>query len=162
VKVQAKNGRWYTRDHPKEIIKDGVMTFEEIRHWLKELSTNPDYGWTKRGVAGLERALGMLKSSLDDKLDHAWIWPREQVRLTMRINSIREGYIVPRRFPGRGGGKTEGVWTDPPKPPTVKESRVLRGTATPGGVRFAPPPKLPGLPSFATVFQNISTWDPTK
>jgi hypothetical protein len=104
MKIQGKDGNWYTRDHPHEIINPKVMRFEEIRGWLKELSTNPAYGWTDGGRRGLERALGMAPKTLPDKLRWSWIWPKEQVRLTARINDILQGYIVPKKF----GKRTEG------------------------------------------------------
>jgi hypothetical protein len=161
MKTQGKDGKFYTRDHPHEIINPKVMTFETIRFWLKELSTNPDYGWTDRGRRGLERALGMAPKTLPDKLVWSWIWPKEQVRLTARINDILQGYIVPKKF----GKCTEGVLTDPPVPPvTTPKPRVLHMQVSVAGIKFLahdqrPPPKLP---SFKDVFKNVQSWDPDK
>jgi hypothetical protein len=161
MKVQAKNGRWYTRDHPHEIISAHVMRFEVIRAWLKEFSTNEEYGWYPGGLSGLERALGMSKASLINKLSIGWIWPREQVRLTARINDVLQGYIVPKRF----GTRVDGVWTDPPLPPVVlSKPREIKFQVKNGALSFlaqdmSPPPKLP---QFKDAFRNVSFWDPEK
>jgi hypothetical protein len=162
-KVLDSTGRLVTRDHPHEIISPHVMRFEEIRWWLKELSTNPAYGWTDGGGKGLVRALGATggKSWIRGKLSTYWIWPREQVRLTARINDILQGYIVPRRFPGH---RVEGVITNPPRPPQAVPVRRLHFTALPGRLQLTahdskPPPKLP---SFARAFSEAIEWDPDK
>jgi hypothetical protein len=160
-KVDGGYGKWYTKNHPHEIISPYVMRFEEIRGWLKELSTNPEYGWTPGGVSGLMRALGMTPGSLKRKLTVGWIWPKEQVRLTARINDILQGYIVPTRITKV---RVEGVITDPPRPPQVAAPRRLHFTATAGKLNLTPhahrPP--PRLPSFARAFSEAIEWNPDK
>jgi hypothetical protein len=157
VRVLAKNGRYYTRDHPHEIIAPGVMRFEEIRHWMREFSTDPAYGWTGRGLNGLKRALGM-HTSVADKLGVAWIWPREQVRLTRRIELIREGFIVPRRF----GQRVDGVWTDPPCPPRVGEKKVIRMSVGIQGVQMRAAQVHSRLPAFGSIVDHAMVWNPLK
>jgi hypothetical protein len=161
-KVNGGNGKWYTKNHPHEIISPYVMRFEEIRGWLKELSTNPEYGWTPGGVSGLMRALGMTPGSLKRKLTVGWIWPKEQVRLTARIKEILDGHIVPKRF----GQRVEGAYVDPPVPPNVAEKpRSIAIRIVPGkGVSFRaqdcrPPPRLP---SFARAFSEAIEWNTDK
>ena len=159
MKALGSNGKLYTRDHPHEIISPHVMGFDEIREHLRELTTNPEYGWN---VAGLERALGMNRGTLRDKLRAAWIWPKEQVRLTARIRDILDGRVVPRRL----GRQIEGVVVDPPQPPRISlKPRVLNMHASVGPrgpqVLRAPPPKPSmQLPSFKDVFKNAPYWDP--
>ncbi len=158
-------GKYYTRDHPHEIINPRVMRFEEIRWWLKELSTNPEWGWCPGGVAGLERSLGMGKCKLKSKLKTSWIWPREQFRFTARINDIREGYIVPTRFKG---GKVEGVYHDPPIPPVVKDKPKSINFSINASGRLTvnapthvhtPPPKMP---DFKRAFEEAIYWNPDE
>jgi hypothetical protein len=164
MKVRARNGRMYMRDHPHEVISPYVMRFEEIRTHLKELSTNPDYGWTGYGGrAGLERALGMAPRTLKDKLDHAWIWPGpEQQRLTHRIRDILEGRIVPRRF---AANRVEGVLADPPQPPKLSEKpRVLNFHVTIGPhgphLHRVPGPKPTfTMPNFKEAFKDAIDWN---
>ncbi len=156
-------GKFYTRDHPHEIISPRVMRFAEIREWLKELSTNPEWGWTEfGGKAALNRSLGLPSGGIRDKLRTAWIWPKEQFRLTARINDIREGYIVPTRV---GKCRFEGVYHDPPIPPVVKDKpKVLRMQASIGGLSFVPtdmrPP--PKLPNFRRAFEEAIYWNPNE
>lgn len=158
-KVIGSNGKTYTRDHPHEIISPHVMTFQEIRFWMKELSTNAAYGWANKGVAGLARALGMGEgATLQSKLTVRWIWPKEQVRLTARIREILAGHLVPRKF----GKRTEGVYVNPPQPPAVTPPRMIRLTATPGKLELRaqdnrPPPKMP---AFHRAFAEAIRWDP--
>jgi hypothetical protein len=159
MKVDNGNGTIITRDHPHEIIAPGILRFDEIRWWIRELMTNPDYGWSDKGVSGLGRAMGYAeKWSLPSKLRGRWIWPREQIRLTARIREIREGYIVPRRF----GQRTEGVWADPPQPPVLRAARPLnvRLHATIGGLKMVPTDRKPGpsLPQFGEAFKNVREW----
>ncbi len=157
-------GKYFTRDHPHEIINPRVMRFEEIRWWLKELSTNPEWGWYPQGGAALARSLGMSHglSSIKRILTTGWIWPKMQVRLTARINDIREGYIVPTRFKG---GKVEGVYHEPPIPPVVKEpTKTLRLNVGIGGFSFLPtthaaPPKMP---DFKRAFAEAIYWNPDE
>lgn len=154
-------GKWYTRNHPKEIISPHVMTFDEIRFWIKELSTNPAYGWAKGGVAGLSRAMGYsVPSSMTDKLTTRWIWPKEQVRLTARVGEILEGYIVPTRF----GQRVDGVYTDPPVPPVVNYPRSIRCQANIAGLKFLAHDMRPAmkLPSFKNAFAEAIEWNPDK
>jgi hypothetical protein len=160
-KVDGGNGKLYTRDHPHEIISPYVMTFEEIRGWLRELSTNPEYGWTPGGVAGLVRALGMTPGSLKRKLTVGWIWPKEQVRLTARINDVLQGHIVPRRITKV---RVEGVVIDPPRPPQVMPIRRLQFRATPGRLNLTPHVRRQpmGLPSFHRAFAEAIEWNPDK
>jgi hypothetical protein len=158
MKVVTASGFAFTRDHPHEIISPNVMRFEEIREWLRTLSTDPAYGWFPGGIHGLQRSLGMnSKYAIKSKLTRTWIWPREQVRLTARINDILDGYIVPTRFPNK---RVEGVYTDPPRPPVINRPRVIHGQATVAGLtlsahRIKPPPRLP---EFRDAFVNVPTW----
>lgn len=159
MKVDGGNGKFFTRDHPHEIISPHVMTFEVIRFWLRELSTNPEYGWHGGGVLGLERSLGMTPQSMRRKLTVGWIWPKEQVRLTARINDILNGYIVPKRF----GNRVDGVWTDPPMPPVASaKPRVLNlKVGVRGFVVVTAQTKKPlAMPEFRDAFRNVSFWDP--
>jgi hypothetical protein len=162
MKVDGGNGKFYTRDHPREIISPHVMRFEEIRFWLQELSTNPAYGWTPGGVAGLVRALGMTPGSLKRKLTVGWIWPKEQVRLTARIKEILDGYIVAKR----SGQRVEGAYVDPPVPPNVgKKPRSIAIRIVPGkGVSFLAQDMRPPLrlPSFKNAFAEAIEWNPDK
>ncbi len=161
VKVDGGNGKLYTRDNPHEIINPRVMRFEEIRGWLKELSTNPEYGWTPGGVAALVRSLGMPPHSLHRKLSTGWIWPKEQVRLTARIREILDGYIVPTRYPN--STRVDGVYHDPPIPPVVTpKPKTISFGIRDGKVSFnptdmRPPPKLP---NFRRAFEVATYWNP--
>lgn len=162
MKVDGGNGKFYTRDHPHEIISPYVMTFETIRFWIKELSTNPEYGWKPGGGHALERSLGMTKGSTKRLLTVGWIWPRQQVRLTARIREILDGYIVPRRL----GLRTEGVYTNPPQPPvTTVKSRAIKMQALPTiGLRFVAQDHGPPLrlPNFQRAFSEAIEWSPDK
>jgi hypothetical protein len=160
MKVDGGNGKFYTRDHPKEIISDKVMRFEVIRNWMRILSTDPAYGWVPGGLDGLSRALGMGTGGVKRKLSTAWIWPREQVRFTARINEIIDGYIVPKRF----GRRVDGVYTDPPKPPNVKVPRRLILQAQVGGLRVLTAPRSapPQMPAFKDAFKDVSFWNPDR
>lgn len=162
MKVTDHRGKSKTRDHPHEIVSPHIMRFDEIRHWLKELKTNPAYGWFPGGRHGLERALGMHVDSLNAKLDTGWIYPREQVRLTHRIRDILEGRIVPRKF-GKYG-RVEGVVVDTPVPPVPpeKQLRLIKLKVQVGRVNFLPqdwrPPQ--GIPQVREAFKNVTFWDP--
>jgi hypothetical protein len=162
MRIPGKDGKMYTRDHPHEIVSPYVMTFETIRFWMRELYTNPEYGWAPGGRAGLERALGMGAATMKDKLRWSWIWPKEQVRLTARINDILEGRIVPTKFKG---GKTEGVWTDPPTPPIVKsvprKPLVLRAVLGQSILSAPPAPvyRSQQMPQFSEAFKNVQFWN---
>jgi hypothetical protein len=155
------SGRGYfTIDHPYEVIREGVMRFAEIRAWMSELKDNPDYGWGGRGgTAGLERALGLDPAQLIRKIRTHWIFPKEQFRLTKRIEDILQGYIVPHRY---GIGRVDGVFTDPPVPPTIRERKMLSLRVTVRGISQAPAREAPQIPSFGTVFDHVSYWDPDK
>jgi hypothetical protein len=159
-KVDGGNGRMYTRDHPHEIISPYVMRFTEIRAWLKELSTNKEYGWYPGGVSGLARALGMSSGGvIKHKLTTDWIWPKEQVRLTARIRDIIDGRIVPRRTRNR----VDGVYCDPAVPPVVADKpRTIHLRATVAGLDFMPVDHkpLPKLPCFRSAFAEAIWWDP--
>jgi hypothetical protein len=162
-----KTGKWYSRNHPHEIISPHVMRFAEIRHWLKELSTNPEYGWLPHGLYGLARALGWTdKNSIREKIEWRWIWPKEQIRLTARIREILDGHIVPtypKRIGRAGRPRCDGVYTDPPRPPVVHVPRVLKLQASLSGRITSAPGSLvaaPRLPNFSKVFERIRTWDP--
>jgi len=161
-----RGGKYFTKDHPHEIINPRVMRFEEIRWWIKELSTNPEWGWVPGGFAGLSRALGYSDAnSVRRKLTTAWIWPKEQYRLTARINDIREGFIVPTRLKG---GRVEGVYHDPPIPPVVKDKPKSinfeidvkgRLKVLPISHVHTPPPKMP---NFRRAFEEAIYWNPDK
>jgi hypothetical protein len=158
MKVRGSNGKMYTRDHPHEIHSPHIMRFEEIRGWLRELSTNPAYGWTAYGgKAALERALGMGQGVLRHKLTLAWIWPKEQVRLTARIRDILDGRVVPKRMSAQ---RMEGVYVDPPQPPQVPRPREVTIAVQVGKVKFLPKDhKAPmRLPDFKNAFQDVSFW----
>jgi hypothetical protein len=144
MKVEYK-GRWYTRDHPREIQWPGLMGFEEIRGWWREFLSNPAYGWKE---AALCQAMGCKKGSINGRLGFAWIWPNEQKKFTVRINEIREGTLVPRRLDGR----LQAVYVDPPEPPMVREVKTIAMRATVKGLEFGPPPPKFGLPSFKNAF----------
>lgn len=162
LKVDGGNGKLYTRDHPHEIISPHVMRFDEIRFWIKELSTNPAYGWKPGGGLALERSLGMTAHSTKRILTTGWIWPKTQVRLTARIREILDGYIVPTRF---AGNRVDGVYKDPPEPRVIPEQpRTLKIQAGINGLRFLaqdhrPPPRLP---SFKRAFSEAIEWNPDK
>lgn len=160
--IEPRSGRLVTRNHPHEIISPHVMRFEDIRYWLRELSTNPAYGWYPGGVAGLVRALGMSShGTLKEKLVWRWIWPREQVRLSARIREILDGYIVPVRGKGAMRPRVDGVFVDPPRPPNVKRQKVLKFHATVGG-GFTHSTQGRGesrpLPSFSRAFAEAMPW----
>jgi hypothetical protein len=155
VKVLGSNGKYYTRDHPHEIISPHVMTFETIRFWMRELTSNPEYGWTK---AGLERTLGIPAATLKQRLTVKWIWPKEQVRFTARLNEILEGRIVPRLVGARQ--RQEGVYVDPPQPPKVSATKELKFTTRIKGLPFADRPGA--LPQFGQAFRGVAMWDPDK
>lgn len=156
-KVRARNGKLYTRDHPHEIISPNIMRFAEIRDAMREL-LKPEYGWNQ---AALDRALGFTSQGEISRILRAgWIWPKQQMRLTIRIRQIREGYIVPRMV----GRRLDGVYVDPPIPPKVSTERCLKLRATLKGLEFVaqdyrPPPKLP---SFARAFAEALPWNPKK
>lgn len=164
MKVQAPNGRFYTRDHPHEIINHRVMRYDEIRSWLKELSTNPEYGWTRYGGrAALERALGVSPGAIRRVLSTHWIWPKQQVKFTARIKDIIEGRIVPRVVP-TSPHEFDGVYVDPPEPPKLSKPKTIKMHALPGqGLKFGPNPKPKiTLPAFKEIFENVPFWDPEK
>ena len=156
MKVQADNGKWYTRDHPHEIISEYVMRFDEIRHWMKEFRDNPDYGWTSK--AALERALTITKNGLNRKLTTGWIWPKEQVRLTHRIRDILDGRVVPKMI----GKRLQAVIVDPPEPPKLSRPTSIKMFATVKGLSFLPPPKPVKIPDFKNAFAHASVYDPHK
>jgi hypothetical protein len=140
------------------------MRYDEIREWLRVLSTDTRYGWAPKGVRGLERALGMMKQGITWKLeDHRWIWPSEQYRLTARINDILEGHIIPKlvRNAHTGRNTIEGVYVDPPQPPPVPKPRMLCLYAAPGKISFQPTaPAAPRMPAFREAFEKIAIWNP--
>lgn len=158
---------WKAKDHPYEVRKPGIYTFDEIRYWINQLWYDKRYGWTSRPA--LARALGVTTNWLsNDKLrGELWIWPREQYRLTPRINDILDGYIVPKWVVGACGGKhrrLDGVYCDPPEPPPVPKQRVIHLHAAPGKLSFLPvkPTRPPSLPQFRAAFENIPIWDPWR
>lgn len=162
--LNTRTGELVTLNHPHEIISPHVMTFTEIRGWLKELSTNPAYGWMPGGGSGLARALGIGSyTTLKEKLVWRWIWPREQVRLSARIREILDGYIVPVRGQGANKLRVDAVYTDPPKPPGVVQPKVLKLCAVPGGGLKRQHPgsrRRPSMPSFSRAFAEAIPWFP--
>ncbi len=160
-KVDGGNGKFYTRDHPHEIISPHIMRFEEIRWWIEEL-LKPEYGWSE---PGLGRALGIGRDCIRRCRRTGWIWPRQQMKITVRIRQIVDGYVVPTVVPTKfGKRRIDGVYTDPPRPPMAAPKRVLKLQATRAGLRFLaqdyrPPPNLP---SFTRAFAEVLPWSGAK
>ena len=153
MKVDGGNGKFYTRDHPHEIISPHIMRFDEIRFWMVELPAH--HGWAK---VALERALGMTKGSLKRRLTVGWIWPREQKRFTARLREIMDGHLVMRRI----DGKLQPVYVEAPVPLELRQPAGLTLYASIRGLSFQAPPPRPKLPDAKNAFKNVATWNPVR
>lgn len=145
MKITLSNGKSYTRDHPKELQGFGLMGYEQIRQAWRECLAD---GWTEPALCV---AMRCGKGSIKQRLRCSWIWPNEQKKFTVRLNEIREGYLVPRILNGR----QEPVYIDPPEPPKGKDVRVLRMHVGIKGLSFAPPPPKFDLPDFSRAFSDV-------
>jgi hypothetical protein len=159
-------------DHPKPLSKPGVLSCEEIRYWLKELFTNPELGWSKTPTA-LARALGYegtwarqsVKSKIRER-NRAWIYPSEQVKLSVTLPRILAGEVEPvllPKPPGRRGLPTWGYRAvEQPQSIVPIPKKVMRFTVG-GRLEFdrkAPPAPPPRLPAYSTWLQNPERWAP--
>jgi len=141
-------------------LKDGeVLSCEQIRWWLRELSDNPHWGWA-RNRSNLARALGFhgehAYENMRNKNTGAWIYPSEQIRLSIRIRLILNGHIVPdyNRRPHSY------IYANPPRPVAPPPAKLAVSTSRTGPrlkvERFEPPSQR--LPDFREVFNNAKLW----
>ena len=135
----------------------GVMSCEEIRWWIMEV-------WKRQGWGSnvLARYLGMHKNATTPRrkaLGVEWIYPREQIRFSHRLDRIISGEVVCR--PGRRGWpkygvgvRGEAVLADVPKPleqPRTWAWDMKRQRLVPVPPR---PMHLPVLPTFKTLLEK--------
>lgn len=141
-------------------LKDGqTLSCEQIRWWLKELSENPHWGWS-RNKSNLARALGFRGDyafeNMRNKNTGAWIYPSEQVRLSVRIRLLVNGHIIPdySRKPHNY------AYANPPRPVAPPPAQLAVSTHRNGPNlavrRFEAPPST--LPDFKSVFKNARLW----
>lgn len=135
-----------------------VLSCEEILYWIKELSRNPLYGWS-RNKSNLARALGFRKHALEcmnSKTYGAWIWPSEQVRISERIKLILAGHVIPKYncYPHSF------EYVNPPRPPAKPPAKLRVATHPDGPMLHVEPfqPPVRKLPDFKNVFKNARLW----
>lgn len=139
----------------------GVMSTDEMRHWLREFLTKPEYGWLDYGgKSALARLFyGNDKTalaSLASKLRNSWIYPGERGRFHRLIMSILDGKVV--YLPGER--RTEWVL----KPVAIKRtSRVVQFKIVRGEVRVQPARSISHycapMPKFSEVFADVPCID---
>ena len=142
----------------QEFRAHGVMSCGEIRWWIRELSQNPTWGWS-RNKANLARALGFkghAAETMMGKLRKAWIYPTEQTRLSERIRLLRDGYVIPLydRYPHSY------EFVNPPRPPATPPARMVVHTKHSGARLTVEQPQYakPSMPDFKSVFKNARLW----
>jgi hypothetical protein len=132
-----------TRDHPHIRSPEGVMSCEEIRHWIRELMTT--HRWPRRLLA---RVLGVRNAgAMKSKLKRSWIYPGEQLRFSRQIDRILSGELVPMKF----GNRYDAVVADNPVP---LAGRPVMAWLPGVGLHWKAPRVSAAhtLPSFAKVF----------
>jgi hypothetical protein len=141
------------------------MSCDEIRYWIREIITNPDWGWKGRGTA-IATVLGIhtgrsANSHLRRKLDpDCWIYPGEQIRFTKGLRRILAGEVkvVEGRCP-RGRARTWNVVVvDNPVP--LPRPRRLRYNLATGRLEHVTDPleSRPSIPSFKDALRNAPVW----
>jgi hypothetical protein len=137
-----------THDHPHIRSPKGVMSCDEIRYWLRELTAN--HGWTFRALA---RLFGRMRrngqpndGAVRSKLNHSWIYPGDQVVYSRQIDRILSGELVRRR--------SHAVVADHPVP-IHRPARMVYDFVS-DRLRWVNPRLVasPTLPSFATAFER--------
>lgn len=135
------------------------MSCDQIRFWLRELSSNPIYNWSQH-KNNLGRALGFNPKRAGDrlmsKLQGGWIYPTEQVRLSERLKLVITGHLVPVYT----GKRPSFEYVNPPRPVAKPPAKLTVRTAATGAQltveQFKQPPQQ--LPDFRTVFQTARLW----
>jgi hypothetical protein len=146
----------FTRDHPHLRSPAGVMSCDEIRHWVHTLLT--EHGWNTLCLA---RTVGMqgkwASQSLKSKLRRSWIYPAEQVRMSRALDRIITGELVQEQLRPH---KYRAVLADRPAPLEAR-MRMAFDLAS-GRLRYVKPRVgvAPLLPSFQTGFANCKWWEP--
>jgi len=155
------------RDHPVEIQREGIYTYAQIREFWEEFIDNEDYGWVGRGaMAALNRTFGLKNGSIQNRLAHGWIWPREQPGFTRIINQLISGELVPVRT---GPNTMAAVFTENPTPPVPRSQKMkmhaqFAPVRSPVTARRISPLKLkrepptmppPALPRFSHAFETV-------
>lgn len=135
------------------------MSCDQIRFWLRELSTNPIYNWCQN-KNNLGRALGFNAKRPGDrmaaKLTGAWIYPTEQVRLSERLKLVIAGHLVPVYT----GKHPSFEYVNPPRPVCKPPAKLTVRTAATGAQLTVQQFQTPAqqLPDFRTVFQTARLW----
>jgi len=143
----------FTADHPRNRAPPGVFSCEEIRYWIKELTTR--YEWSATALAS---ALGFhdkwAPQSLLCKIRArpAWIYPGEQIRISRGLERVLSGELVCRRTEIRGRRRVFAVVADHPvplkRPPRWRYNLAALRLERVIGL---PPRPSPALPSFRSV-----------
>lgn len=160
--------RTHSLNHPAPITSRGIMSCDEIRHWLREFYTRPELGWCPH-TAALAAAVGAALSTsrkncatlIAKVKGRGWIYPGEQVRYTRQLRLMLAGVLICRQAPGfRGQRGWRGVIADHPAP--LKEAIRMRYDLTSGRLGYTRPTMgaQPMLPSFASVMLNPEVWNP--
>lgn len=135
----------------------GVMSTDEMRHWLREFLTRPEYGWLHFGGRA---ALGKLfygnspyaYQSLMSKLRRSWIVRGERGRFHRLIMAILDGKVV------FNANARRSEWVANPVP-VRRCSRFLTVRLVGGQLRIAPQHTLAHyvapLPKFSEVFSDV-------
>lgn len=151
--------KMFTADHPRNRSPPGVMSCDEIRWWVKELRTNPEYGW-HHSPAQLAKALGFydvnpassLKSKIREK-NRAWIYPGEQIRMSRQLHLIIAGELVLRPV----GRRWQIARAETPV--RLKNPPRFRYNLATGSLEWARsvPESRPTLPTFQQMFATAKT-----
>ena len=134
-----------------------VMSCDEIRWWLKALTTR--YHWQKKPLA---RLLGTERTRFYDKITgKRWLFPSEQIRYSHILKRIISGELV--LIPGRRGGcppKWPGKVVIADFPVPLAQPPRFRFDLRTGKVERPSPHETPGpaLPSFKTLLDNPEKW----
>jgi hypothetical protein len=140
--------RPFNRDHPHIRSPKGVMSCDEIRHWLSVL--HGQFGWPWETLA---RTLGIGEGKhVASKLrGNSWIYPGEQIRMSRQLDRIISGELVCEKR----GQRVDAVLADNPAPLTTKARMVYdlkAGRIRWVAPRLAPDPLLPSFHSGLTKF----------
>lgn len=142
----------------REFRNPEILSCQEIQYWIRELSSNPSWGWAQNKT-NLGRALGFAKfskASMLSKLRKSWIYPTEQVRLSERIRLIVNGYLIP----NYDVKPATYEYVNPPRPPAKPPAKFRVSVGSDGPMFHVEQFKAPtvGMPDFKSVFQSARLW----
>jgi hypothetical protein len=126
----------------------GVMSCDEIRHWLSVL--HEQIGWPWETLART-LAIGEGKHVASKVRGNSWIYPGEQIRMSRQLDRIISGELVCEKR----GQRVDAVLADNPQP--LRQPARLAFDLSTGRLRWvqprlAPHPMLPSFRSWLTKF----------